>query len=476
MVTHEAERVLVSAAQTIDEHFRRADLRDADKIDRSVETASASIRSSPSEPNNRSPLDLPVSLANYQIEGELRNGVATPPILGAGVLAERVVLLRQRAEHSLKADRVAEAVADLEAAYTLDVKVAPELAEYLNRRRTTPAGGGDRALWLRLFDLWFTMRSYDNARELLGEWLAREPGDIEFLRKAAFMDGLAGRWDEAVELCDRILGLEQGQARIAAALLVAAACAQADYPNDARPVLEAVARDNPADPVLREHLRRIYEQTGAHRELAELALTEAENVQDPDDRFGALRRAASLFMGDVGDPDAAVVPLHTAHELRPRDGDVAVLLADALIGSNRLQEAANFLDTWLTAQKGRRSHEVSMMQQRMAAIAGAVGDRANEAGWLNAALDSYAQNSEAASRLADVATEIGQLDVAIKALKAITMMTSPKPITRPMAYLRQALIAQQRGDIRKAVLLAHKARSVDPNFEDANTLLAKLNG
>ena len=65
-----------------------------------------------------------------------------------------------------------------------------------------------------------------------------------------------------------------------------------------------------------------------------------------------------------------------------------------------------------------------MMQQRMAAIAGAVGDRANEAGWLNAALDSDAQNSEAAARLADVATEMAQWDVAIKALKAIAMMKS----------------------------------------------------
>lgn len=117
-----------------------------------------------------------------------------------------------------------------------------------------------------------------------------------------------------------------------------------------------------------------------------------------------------------------------------------------------------------------------MMQQRMAAIAGAVGDRANEAGWLNAALDSDSQNSEAAARLADVATEMGQWDVAIKALKAIAMMKSPKPITRAMAYVRQALIAQHQGDLRKAVLLARKAQTEDPNLEDANTLLLELNG
>jgi tetratricopeptide (TPR) repeat protein len=237
-----------------------------------------------------------------------------------------------------------------------------------------------------------------------------------------------------------------------------------------------VFRDNPADASLRENLRRIYEETGAHRELAELAVTEAQQTADPADRFTALKRAGQLLIEQVGDPEAAVAPLQSACELRPRDGDVAVMLADALIGANRLQEAANFLDTALGAQKGRRSREVSLMQQRMAAIAGAVGDKANEAGWLNAALDSDAQNSEAAARLADIATELGQLDVAIKALKAIAMMKSPKPITRAMAYVRQALIAQHQGDVRKAVLLARKAQAEDPSLEEANNLLAELNG
>ncbi len=235
-------------------------------------------------------------------------------------------------------------------------------------------------------------------------------------------------------------------------------------------------RDNPAEPTLREHLRRIYEEIGAHRELAELATVEAEQTVDPGDRFAALRRAGQLWIESVGDFEAAVAPLRAASELKPRDGDVAVMLADAYIGANRLQEAANFLDTALQAQKGRRSREVSLMQHRMAMIAGSVGDRANEAGWLNAALDSDAQNSEAAARLADVATEMGQFDVAIKALKAIAMMKSPKPITRAMAYVRQALIAQHQGDVRKAVLLARKAQSEDPSLEEANSLLAELSG
>ena len=56
-------------------------------------------------------------------------------------------------------------------------------------------------------------------------------------------------------------------------------------------MLETVFRDNPAEPHLRDHLRRIYEEIGAHRELAELALTEADHAGDQAERFAALRRA-----------------------------------------------------------------------------------------------------------------------------------------------------------------------------------------
>ena len=117
-----------------------------------------------------------------------------------------------------------------------------------------------------------------------------------------------------------------------------------------------------------------------------------------------------------------------------------------------------------------------MMQQRMAQIARAVGDRGNELAWLNAAFESDAQNGEAASALADVATEFGQLEVAVKALKAITLMKSPKPISRAMAYLRQAMIAQHQGDVRKATMLAKKAQQEDPSLEETQAFLHSLTG
>jgi golgin subfamily B member 1 len=151
-----------------------------------------------------------------------------------------------------------------------------------------------------------------------------------------------------------------------------------------------------------------------------------------------------------------------------------VLLADAYIQTARLEDAANLLDGAIAAQKGRRSREVSMMQQRMADIARAVGDHMNEMAWLNAACESDPQNGFAAAKLTDVAMELGQLEVAVKALKAISLMKAPKPMSRAMAYLRQAIIAQHQGDARKAATLAKKALAEDPALEEATTLLEQL--
>lgn len=429
----------------------------------------------------RSPADLALlvdharalSLAGGRDEAIARVGAALDRAPASP--RDRAALLRLRAELRVAPEDLDGAVADLELAYRLDPRAAArDLTAALERLLQTPAGAADRALTLRLADVLLEIGDDDRARAVLASSIARAPSDTLVLSRAAALAGYSGRWDSAVELCERLVELERGPARVDAALLLSGACAHAGYPLDARPLLEMVFVEGPPDARIRDQLRAIYEQLHANRELAGLYLAEANLSADAGDRFAALRRAGQLLLDTDGDAAAAVAPLEAARELRPKDTEIALLLTDAYIRSNRLQEAANFLDQSIAAQKGRRSREVSMMQHRMAQIARAVGDRENELAWLNAAFDSDAQNGDAASHLADVATEFGQLDLAVKALKAITLMKSPKPITRAMAYLRQAMIAQHQGDVRKAVTLAKKAQSEDPSLEEAAALLAQL--
>ncbi|MFT3772152.1 MAG: tetratricopeptide repeat protein [Minicystis sp.] len=446
-----------------------------DQLDRPADAAEALARAAAAAPDD---LVLLVHLARCLGRAGQRDAavakVGEAIDRGPARVEDRVSLLRLRAE---LADDPERASADLEAAYRLAPSVvARDLAASLERRRATPSGAVDQGLLLRLLDLLLDLRDEDRARAVIGDYIGRAPHDVVVLRKAAEIEGYGGRWDSAVELCERLVGLAQGAEKVDAALLLAGACAQAGYPHDARPVLETVFAESPSDARIREHLRKIYEAMGAHRELANMFINEARLTTDAAERFASLRKAGSLLLEAAGDPAAAVAPLEAARDLKPRDSEVTMLLADAYIQSGRLQEAADFLDASIQAQKGRRSREVSMMQHRMAQIARAVGDRGNELAWLNAAFESDAQNGEAAAALADVATEFGQLEVAVKALKAITLMKSPKPLSRAMAYLRQAIIAQHQGDTRKAQMLAKKAQSEDPHLEEATAFLAQLAG
>ena len=448
-----------------------------DRLDRPSEAAEALSRASTIAPDDAPLLvDLARCLGRAGQREVAVEKVGVALDRGVTALPDRVALLRLRAELSMP-EHLDRATADLEVAYRLAPSaVARDLAGCLERRRATPEGASDRALLLRLVELLLDLGEADRARAVLGEQISAFPDDLVVLRRAAEIEGFSGRWDSAVELCERIVGLSQGAAKIEAALLLAGACTQGGYAHAARPVLETVLAETPSDARVRDHLRRIYEQTGAHRELANLHLTEARLAPDPADRFTALRHAGMLLLTSAGDPASAIAPLEAARDLRPRDSEVTMLLADAYIQSGRLQEAADFLDASIQGQKGRRSREVSMMQHRMAQIARAVGDRGNELAWLNAAFESDAQNGEAAAALADVATEFGQLEVALKALKAITLMKNPKPISRAMAYLRQAILAQHQGDLRKASMLAKKAQSEDPHLEEAGAFLAQLSG
>ena len=86
------------------------------------------------------------------------------------------------------------------------------------------------------------------------------------------------------------------------------------------------------------------------------------------------------------------------------------------------------------------------------------------------------QNGQVAYELADVATNMQQYEVALKALRAITLMKTPGPMSKAVAYLRQGQIAHYQGDVRKASLMAKKAQSEDPNLEEAAQFLAALGG
>ena len=68
----------------------------------------------------------------------------------------------------------------------------------------------------------------------------------------------------------------------------------------------------------------------------------------------------------------------------------------------------------------------------------------------------------------------GEHDVALTALRAVTLAKTPGPMSRAMAFLLQARIAHERGEARRALLWARKAKSEDPELEEATVFLREL--
>src|SRR5690606_36493838 len=101
----------------------------------------------------------------------------------------------------------------------------------------------------------------------------------------------------------------------------------------------------------------------------------------------------------------------------------------------------------------RRSPQLSELQHAMANVAEAAGDDEGRFAWLEAALQSDRRNGVVAAELAVFAMERGEYDAAIKALQLVALLKEDSPMSRAEAYLRQGIIAQERGDTKKALLL-----------------------
>jgi tetratricopeptide (TPR) repeat protein len=392
--------------------------------------------------------------------------------------ATRAQLLRLNALLALRQGKEADAVAALEQALSLGAQEASgELAEALEQLRQAAPRRGDgeaeRAATLRLAELHLQSGATEQGLDLLRQWTSRQPGDLAALRTLLDLEAAAGNWPAVIDLSNRLIAADPDETKTEAALRLLDACTRAGHPADARPGLELAFASFPRNAPVRSALKQLYEQLGAQRELADILLHEAADMENEADRFAPYRRAAELYLATGFAPNAIPV-LEAALHAKPGDHDCTVLLADCYIAMNQLEQATNLLDATIAGHKNKRSPALSVLQHRMARVALAAGDRSIEVQWLNAALDSDAQNTQVAAELADAATEIGQLDLAHKALRAITVAKNPGPMSKGMAFYRQGLISYHQGDQRKAVVMVKRGLQEDPSLAEARTFLEQL--
>lgn len=394
----------------------------------------------------------------------------------------RMLALRARLRPEVEGRELAvlgASIADLDQAMALaSTGYEKELAELLEAQRTLATEMGDheveRAATMRLAHLLPKVGDQRRGLEILVGWVKKNPGDADAVRGLGQFAAQAEKWGAAAKAYQRLVEITDGADQIDAAVRLAEACERAGSPLDARPVLEQVYAKAPGDEMVRLRLRRMYEAAGAYAELAAIMIVESKNASDDAARFARLAEAGDLSLRVEGGERTAIEAFRKAHELRPEDHHIIIKLADTLGAIGEIEEAANLLDRGIDAYGKKRSPELSELQHSMARIGRIAGDWEAVFAWLDAAVQTDRQNGAAASELAVVAMERGELDIAIKALQAITLLKADAPMSKAEAYLRQGMIAEQKGDAKKAVFLAKRALAQEPDYADAKSFLERL--
>jgi tetratricopeptide (TPR) repeat protein len=371
-------------------------------------------------------------------------------------------------------------VQDLTEAYELDRDRSSEaLVTGLERLRTRAERDGDlpteRSATLKLAQLLNQHGDVERGRGFLVAWIERDPRDAEPLYMLCDLDESIEHWDGVLAAATRLAYVTEGESQVTAGMRAAEAASRAGRPGEAVPVLELVHQQQPQIEAIRDKLREVYEAAGEYRQLAGILTADADHGSDPAARYANYKRAAELLLYQLEDPVAAQVPAQRALELQPDDHGALMLNIDVLIASGQLEDAGRTLEAAIAAQK-KRTPELAQQQQRMGRVCAMLGDKDGQLGWLKKAFDVDRKNAEIAAELAQLATELGDYELALKPLRAITLMDNPMPVTRPMALLWEAKIEHARGNRAKAELWAKKALREDPAFSDAQQFLDELGG
>jgi tetratricopeptide (TPR) repeat protein len=443
--------------------------------------AVASVLGRAVEVGDGDPVLLARLIEAYQVAGEQERALALLETLLEKQGASPA-LYEQRAALLSEVGREDEALEDLERAYAASGSVPNALLEALEHAVARAEPPRDRELTLRWVEVLEQAGDVAGARGRLDELTKENPEDRDALYRLAALEERSDDWTGAVNAYRRLIALEQGEALVDAALKLADACERAGRAGDARGGLERALSAAPDHPELRLRLRRMYEAVGAHRELAELILHDAEAETEVSRRLELLLAAGELLLGPEGEPDHAIAVLEEARALSPESIEAVVLLARAYASAGRGEEGMALLAETADAHRGRRVRALAGVYREMSRIQLEEGFLSDALASLTRAFEINVRDGVIAMQLGQLALDVDEDDVATRAFRSVTMMKPFNAETgegvtaqdRAEAHYQLARLSFKQGDPRKAKVLASKAVSENPDHEAARALLAEI--
>lgn len=380
--------------------------------------------------------------------------------------------------------RGGEAVSHLEAAMQSDPSVAAELVQALERAIARAEPVDSVALVLRLIDVLEQTNDVAGARARLSDLSHKAPTNRALLSRLAELDSKQGELESAIESYAALVELESGEGLVRASIALAELCAKVGRPHDARTALERAHAESPHNPIVRARLAAVLESAGAHRQLAELLLEDADRESRPAERMGKLLRVGDLLLSADGGVEQAIAVFQRARKEAPDSIDTAILLARALTRVGRIEEALVPLNALIEASRGKRSRVLSPVYEEKCNVHLEEGFLSDAVTALAKAFEMDPKNARLGIRLGQLALESDEEETALRAFRGVAIMKTAesdgsdcaRPETKAEANYGLALLAQRAGDPRRVRVLVSKALSENPDHPGARSLLDELDG
>jgi tetratricopeptide (TPR) repeat protein len=337
------------------------------------------------------------------------------------------------------------------------------------------------ALRVAVADVWEKeLDSPDSAAEALEKVLQVAPTNVGALLSLARLHEAAERWDDAAEALEKAAANASANAEIAeiqfrnAQILIRK---EADATEIERALLRALDADPTHRPTLAALEKMAREAKDDERlvQLLELAL---ETERDADEQRRLLKEIATLYAGPLGSPAAALPHLERLVLLDPKEIPGREQLADALIASGRIDDAARIMSE-LVAEltKARRGKDAARWHTRLGVLSEARGDLKGAADSFGAAYKLDPSHPATVAALGRLAFRGGDLDNARKYYRSLLLQNFDEKtagVSKAEVYLMLGRMHVLANEIPKARNMFERGLEVEPANVDLKAALAGL--